>query len=61
VLLGVRPQADGTGAKQWASAPLPGPQAIAATGSTAFVVTCQQDSDAAADLCADRMLVAVAT
>lgn len=61
VLLGVRPQADGTGAKLWASAPLPGPQAIATTGSAAFVVTCQQDSDAAADVCADSTLVAVAT
>jgi hypothetical protein len=60
-LIGVKPGVTGTGAKLWASAPLPGPQAIATTGSTAFVTTCQQDSDAAADLCADSTLVAVAT
>jgi outer membrane protein assembly factor BamB len=59
VLLGVRPKADGTGAKLWASSPLPGPQAIASNDSTVFVTTCQQDSNVG--LCADSALVAVAT
>jgi PQQ-like domain len=61
VLIGAKPGVTGAGAKLWTSVPLPGPQAIASSDSEAFVTTCQQDSDAAADLCADSTLVAVAT